>query len=203
MHSDESNPHADDAELARLLAHVDHAPPPITADDVIERARLAPMRRAVWAAGIVLILALAGVTYALPGSPLRAWLSQPEPAPPEAPQVDRGNGGAILLDASAPALLIFPAPVRGSHLRVVFADRPDIAVRFLPSSGSVDSQPDRLVIAALAPDTFELAVPRAARRVEVRVGDRTVFLKDEGEISADVSPDAEGRYVLPLKGSLP
>jgi hypothetical protein len=201
MHPDESGNGLDDAELARLLTHVDHAAPPITADDVVARARRAPASRFAWAAGVVLVLAAAGVTYALPGSPLRALFPEREAsgAAHQAAASPAASGG-LLLDASTPALIIFPAPVSGSHLRVVFTEASHIAVRFAPDAAAVDARPDRLLITALAPDTFDLDVPRSARRVEVRVDGQTVFLKAGADVAAGVLPDSAGRYLVPLKG---
>jgi hypothetical protein len=56
-----------------LLGHVDHPAPRVDAGSFApKRGALAAWER--WAAVIVVVTALGGVAYAIPGSPLRAWV---------------------------------------------------------------------------------------------------------------------------------
>ncbi|MGH7477911.1 MAG: hypothetical protein ACRELD_16745, partial [Longimicrobiales bacterium] len=64
----------EEAGIEALLRTLDHEPPRIMAEDVIARARRARTDWGRIAAALVVALGLAGMAYALPGSPVRGWV---------------------------------------------------------------------------------------------------------------------------------
>ena len=46
--------------------------------------------------------------------------------------------------------------------------------------------------------TFEVEIPRDARRVEIRVAGRQIFLKEGARVTAEGSSDRHEVYLLPL-----
>ena len=64
----------EEAEVFAALAALDHAAPAVSIGAIERGAQVDAVRRLPWAAGIVIALGVAGVAYAMPGSPLPAWL---------------------------------------------------------------------------------------------------------------------------------
>lgn len=199
----------EDAELNRLLRSLDHDPPDITAADVIAMARARRPRRE-WgqiAAVLTATLGLAGVAYALPGSPVRSWVDSvldrpaaPEPADPGGQTMSRdpSAGAGIAFDPTRPLTVEFAPPLLG-YLRVELADRGDLVAQIGSDEARFNSEPDRLVVEMVEPDTFELRIPRSANRVEVIVAGRLIFRTDAGATSAVARPGPDGRYLFPLE----
>jgi hypothetical protein len=195
----------EDLELDGLLRSLDHELPTITADDVMARARrsrLAPLRLA---AGIVVAVAVAGVAYALPGSPIRDWVDaafdrtgqtgderRPRPA---------GDSGAGLVLDPADTLSVTIAPGSSGHIRIVTTEDAELIARMVSGEARFTSDPYGLGVDMRTPDTLELRVPRAARSVTVIAGERPVFTIHDGEVSSALEPDSSGHYLLELGAS--
>jgi hypothetical protein len=198
----------DEAAVHALLRLVDHAPPRVEAGTLAARAHSWGSGWGRWAAGILLLLGLAGVAYAAPGSPLRGWvraavervMSRREQAPTALPpqNPDAALAG-IAVTPGRQLLILFTAHGAGARARVSLTDSAEVVVRAPVGAATFYSDADRLVIDNKSvPTTFEIQIPRAAPRVEIRVGPDRIFLKDGPRIVIQGSAEAEGPYVLSL-----
>lgn len=198
----------DDEGLESLLRTLDHDLPRVAVRTVIARARRPRVRRARIAAAVAGILVMGGVAYALPGSPVRPWLdaamerlvgggSARTPGSTGAP-----DPGGIAFDPAAPLAVVFTPPLLG-YVRITLADGGELVARSAPGSARFTSDPRRLRVAMLASDTFDLRIPRGARRVEVVAGERRLFLIENGQVSAAAPPAGPYGYLFPLGPSSP
>ncbi len=209
----------EDERVARLLATLDHAPPAIDAAHVIARARLQdptapgsrPASPRTWlrrAALIALTAGAAGAAWALPGSPVHGWMDRllgtgadaPVQRVPGEPQAEAAGGGVAI----APGLALtiqFTRAHRAARLHVSLIDGAEVEVEAIGGGVLFTDDPDdqRLVIDNAASDaSFDVRIPRAAARVEIRVGEHTLFLKEGRRLITEVEPDSAGVWVLPL-----
>lgn len=174
-----------------------------------------------WAAGLVVALGIAGAAYAVPGSPLPAlvqavahWIASlpqrsPSTSAPEkasedassapAPRVDLGGG--IAVDPGRTLLIVFSSPQAQGNVRVSLTDGPQAVVRAPIGSARFTSDVNRLLIDNQGSRaTFEIQIPRAAPRVEIRVGGNRIFLKEGPGVNME-RHSSDGTYVLPLTPS--
>lgn len=200
----------EDAELQLLLRTLDHDLPAITVEDVIARAE---RRRFGWgrvAAALAAAIVVASAAYALPGLPVRPWVDgllsrigivEPDgrPAPPSP---DEPAPGGIVFDPAEPLAVVFAGPLHG-HVRVTLTGDGVLVARMTTGEARYTSEPGRLVVEMPTPDTFDLRVPRSARRVEVRAGGRSVFLKEGPALSATRPAESDGRFLIPLAAATP
>lgn len=183
----------DEDEVHALLRHLDHPPPRVDAHAVAARARAREVRWVRWAAGVGLALGLAGAAYAAPGSPLPAWVEVVvEWMSGGSAQTPADPGGAGIAVAPGRALVIlFTSPQAEGHAQVSLTDAVDVAVRAPSGAATFTADVDRLVIDnSGSAATFDIQIPRAAPRVEIRVAGVRVFLKE--------GPRVTGPLHLPL-----
>ncbi|HET8622583.1 MAG TPA: hypothetical protein VFM14_03400 [Gemmatimonadales bacterium] len=208
----------DENEAYALLRHLDHPPPKITVESIAARARRQrASERWRWAAAVLLTTSLAGVAYAAPGSPLPGWLARAAerlsprtvlpPAPengPAAVQSVAPAGAGIAVIPGSKLLIVFAAPQSGGTARVTLTDGNEVTIRASTSAVDFTSERDRVRIESRggAPD-FEIAVPRAATRVEIRVADTRLFLKNGARTTAADSSALPGSWLLPLTSPSP
>lgn len=202
----------DDDEVGELLRHLDHPPPRVTARTLIARAH---SRRWSWmqrAAVILLMVSVAGVAWAAPGSPLPAFLgnaiewirgSRHSPAPrtpaPASPAV-----AGIAVSPGPKLVILFTSVKTGSVVHVSLTDSEDVVVRAPVGAASFTSNDDRLVIENNRPEaTFEIEIPRAAARVEIRADGHRVYLKDGPRVTATTGAETGGGYSIPLARPTP
>ncbi len=196
----------DQKEVYRLFQSVDSPPPRVTAADVVAAgARTSHFEWGRLAAGILLAAALAGGAYAMPGSPLRDWMRgardriQGPARPPklvESPiplmaglAVPPGEGLVILFERAAPL----------STAHVSLGEEAEVRVRGPSGGATFGSEADTLRIGNRdSTATFEIEIPRAARKVEIRVAGTRIFLKDGTRIVAPGAGEDEEVYLLPL-----
>lgn len=201
----------EDRELDRLLRSLDHAPPPVTAEDVIARARRGRRGPVRAAAAVAATIALAGVAYALPGSPVPAWVDaalravgtqDPGETEGAAPTDNPGDPAAGLIFAAGEirSITVAPAPGGSGTLRILLTDEAELVVRLADGSARFGSEPDGLSVELTSPGTLELRIPRSAPAVSVIAAGRPVFVKRGRELSTVMAPDSAGRYVLALDG---
>lgn len=205
----------DELEVHALLHHLDHAPPHLSARALARRARQGGFHWGQWAAGIVVTLGVGGAAYAIPGSPLPAWIravarwvAGPEnPTPRSAPAAGpRQPGSEPVHDPGVAGISVAPGRALvvsfGSpHGRVVVSltDSGDVIVRAPAGAATFASHVDRLRIENRDPSaTFEIQIPRTAPRVTIEVEGRPVFLKEGVRVTAAEPADALGHYILPL-----
>jgi hypothetical protein len=100
-------------------------------------------------------------------------------------------------------VIIFPSVQGGGEAIVSLTESPDVVVR-APDGAVFTSDVDRVLIDSVTPGgRFEIQIPRTAPLVEIRAGERRLFLKKVSRIVTDASPDDAGNYRLPLSGPEP
>lgn len=196
----------EETRLFALLRAVDHPPPRITSAEIMRRAR---GRNPMWmrAAGILVVLGLAGVAYAAPGSPLRDFVAGMFSPPGEAPATSPAAraparaAGIAVPPTSRFTIVIDGEPVNGIA-RVSVDDGSEVVVRTVDGSAVFTAGIDRVLIGDIdASTTLDIVIPRAAPWVEVRLRDRRVFLKEGAAIVAMLERDGSGRYLLQLSSA--
>lgn len=210
-----------DREIDDLLRTLDHDPPRVTPQDVMRRARRPRAAAVRIAAGVVAVLALAGVAYALPGSPVRSWVrslgerplhnpvGEPSRAPAGTPDGDPGRasgealGGAGLVFDPAEPLTIRIAAGSSGHVRVSPTTRPRLVVRMVTGGGRFTSDPSELAVRLTAPDTLELLVPRSARSIAITFQGTRLFTQRGEDRSSVSTPDSAGRFRFDLPSGPP
>ena len=195
------------ADEERLLRHLDHDPPRITADDIAARARAAGMRaRLRWAAGFVLVAAVAGTAYAAPGSPLRGWLSmlaerfRVEAVPnADSALVPNPSTAGVAIVPGAALVIEFTHQQQSGLARVTLTNGAQVEVRAPSGAATFSSDPERLVIdnQGSAAD-FAIVLPRGANRVEIRVGGFPVLLKARDRVTLTRGTAEPAAWVVPL-----
>jgi hypothetical protein len=199
---------ADDASaVSTLLMALDGPTPAIPFERIEVRARTRrPMpwtRSAIgWAAAVVVAVA----AVAAPGSPVPGWVggavrwvsgaSPPATAPAPAPEAD---GAGIAVDPGASFVIEIQDRGVGGTVIVLWTDDDRVAVRSSLAGTAFTSSTDRLVVAIDRDSvTLEVAVPRTAPRVEIRAGDRILWLGQEGRISVPSTPGPDGAYRISI-----
>lgn len=189
-------------EIEALLHALDNHPRRATAEEVMARAGRS--RRAPWriAASVAAALAVAGVAWALPGSPLPAWLhsvagSAEGSAPPPGPAPGRGSeaGGGVVLDASRPLEVRVTAGSTG-YVRITLGDDDGLTVRTLAGAPAFTSEPDRLDVTLGPADSVALHVPTSAVAVVVRASGREVFSRLGDALVTSLPRDSAGAWEL-------
>lgn len=194
----------DDVRIGSLLATLDAPMPRVRAVDVMSRPAAAARRPRHYraAAAILLALALGGVAWAAPGSPIRRWLEAGAEreiprtaAPPPRPSVPAASSSGI---AVAPGERFAIAFVNASGLvDVALADSGELRVQASQGAATFASEVNRLVVSNAPGARIEVTIPRHAAHVEIRVADRRVFLVQRGRATTDARP-AAGRWVVDL-----
>lgn len=197
MHDDERDSGRDVERLLRLL---DHPLPPVTAEDVVARARehgrggdrsrrpgspetptagVGRVSRRI-AAGVLLLLGLSGVAYAAPGSPLPGWVGSvarwaglgpvPTETPDQVPETTPAVGG-VALDPAVSLQVDVRSRSPDGYVRVSLTDDSLVTVRVSPQAGSLTSEPGPLGLERLGVD---LSAPDT---VEIRVPGAAAYVE--------------------------
>ena len=208
----------EEVEVHTLLRHLDHPAPRVDAGALMRRARQHEQRWTRWAAGIAVALGLGGASYALPGSPVPAWIeaavhwmggpanpSPPAPAPAPGPQPGRPVDPTVAGIAVSPGRdlrIDFTSP-HGQAL-VSLTDGADIVVRAPAGTVTFTSHANRLVIDNMDPTaTIVVEIPRVAPRVEIRVEAREIFRKEGPRVTTQEPAASADAYNLRLAPSTP
>lgn len=198
-----------DEEIAALLTQLDAPPPAVDAGEVVAQAGRhrrglprGPRTAVRWAAGALLALGLAAAAYAMPGSPLAAWLKAlatgPGGAEPPAAAVAEATASGIAVHPGEGLLVRFVSLPAGSRARVVLVDDALLTVRAMNGEAAYSSLTARIDVEAAGTTLFEIEIPRAAPLVEVRAGERRVLLKEGARIAGPAGPWRGEAFVLPL-----
>jgi anti-sigma factor RsiW len=178
-----------DSEVGVLLRQLDVAPPRVSAQTIMSATpvRRFPARGLRAASIMLLIAAAAAAAYALPGSPLRKWIAGRSvvETPPPMPEPDPVAG--IAVEPGANLLIVFSRTQQAGDVRVSLVDSSNVVVQARGGAASFSSADERLAIDNHDPASFEIQIPRAAPRIEIRIGDRRVFLKEGARISAQAT----------------
>lgn len=190
--------------LLTTLQAID-TPPPLRMPQLDARPRTS--RR--WLAQLVAPiggLAIAGIAFAAPGSPLPGLLrrvtqstptvSAPSPPPAAEPATDAGI-------AVTPGRRLAIDVARGSGAAVAtitLTDSGEVILRAIGGRPSFSSAVDRVAIRNVEGiAALFIHIPRTAPYVELRVDGTRVLVKDGPEIVTAARRDDAGRYALPLE----
>lgn len=205
----------EEEEMTTLLRSLDGPMPDIDVGTIAARATVrgresnsrSMLRRA---AAILIALGLAGAAYAIPGSPVRAWVAEklgwvaaaPEPraarAPLDSPAQDGPATAGVALDPGRDLVIIFRTSQPDGHATVSLSDGPEVAVRAPNGAATFTTGEARLVIEVQGPSArFEIQVPRNAPRVEIQLNGDRIFLK-QGFTVLGGHVTTGGFYLLPL-----
>ena len=197
----------DQRDIDALLQHLDQPVPVVDVGDIVARAGHQPQR---WkfAAGVLLALAIAGGAYALPGSPFRNWFqssgerrarTEVPATPPSSQTPARPAAAGIAVNPGRSLVIRFSAADAQSEARVWLVDSALVAVRSTSSAVTFTSDLDRLLVEnANAPASFEVLIPQDAARVEIRVGEHRVFLKEGHRVETRGERLPEGSWLISL-----
>jgi hypothetical protein len=199
------------AELTRLLGDLDQPAPRMEPGDIVRRARSGGHGWARRAAVVLASLGLAGVAYAMPGSPIPRWIRaiaaapvhEVEPRPgdrPDSLQSGEPITSGIAVDPGARLVIVFPAPPAGARALVSLSDTADVVVRVLAGHASFSSSAEGLAVGTTdSAASFQVVIPRNAPSVEIRAGDISVFRKRGARITAASGAGSDGSYAIELK----
>jgi len=195
-------------EFSARLGELDVPAPAFTATGILERGAQAPRRilqgqgRWAWAAGVVVALGIVGLAYAVPGSPLRAWVTTighwkethgargapPPPTSLPAAPPDTEVAG-VSVDPGQRLLISFLRPQSRARLRVEWSDGAEVEVRAPHGAATFTSSTELLEIDGRdSLGTFQIRIPRRAPRVEIQVGGERVYLEEVGRVTVGL-PD--------------
>jgi hypothetical protein len=195
------------ADEETLLRYLDHQPPVVTAAEIAARARKTGDRiRLRWAAGFILVAVLAGTAVAMPGSPVRGWLSSVTarlrggPAPKAvdfAPAPEEMAGIAIVPGTNF--AIEFTRLQENGRLRVTFTDGDQVQVSAPSGAASFSSDPEKVVIDNQGSSAdFAIELPRASPRIVIRVAGVRVLLKQGDRVTLSRGTAESGSWILPL-----
>jgi hypothetical protein len=204
---------AERREVFRLLRHLDHTPSGVSAETVASRSRRARYGWARWAAGVALVVGLAGAVYGLPNSWLRSWTETvvarlrgaAQQLPPLGAPIQQSERQSGVATAPGSKFVIsFTSSQPGSHARITLAETTDVAVRSRGGAARFTLQGDGLVVDnAESASSFEITVPRSAPLVTIIVAERRVFLKRGAVIETNGPISADSSYLIPLSIAAP
>ena len=198
----------EEAEVFALLRQLDHRLPRVDGHLVAARARRSDFGRLRWAAGMLLVIGVAGAAIAAPRSSVRelvvAALNRLR-AEPEArtvvlpaPSADAPLAG-ISVEPGAQLVILFTSTQAPGAARVSLSNGAEVTVRTATGAATFTSDAGRLVIDNSGSSSgFEIVIPRTAPRVEIRVNESRRFLKDGSRITTGNPADARGMYIVPL-----
>ena len=201
----------DQAELTRLLRDLDQPAPRMEPADIVRRARSGGHGWARRAAVVLATLGLAGVAYAMPGSPIPRWIRSMTGAPTQAIELPPGNGpdslksvepipSGIAVDPGSRLVVAFPAPPARARALVSVSDTSEVVVRVLAGHASFSSGADRLAVETTdSGASFQIVIPRSAPSVEIRAGGTSLFHKRGARITAASGAGSDGNYAIELK----
>ena len=204
----------EEVEVGGLLGRLDGPAPQVGVEPILRRAgaaRRARMPR--WAAGVVLVLGLTGVAYALPGSPLprlaRAiadWASGRGPeSPAKENRADSESSAAGIAVAPGQKLQIhFRSANAGGQVAVSLTSGTEVEIRAPRGPATYTSGEDQVIVNDRGlTTTYEIGIPLTAPMVEIWAGDRMLFLKEGTRVTTPGSQQGSARYVLPLNAPTP
>lgn len=207
----------DEREVMQLLGALDHAPPTISAQRVLGRARVVPrVPFAIrWAAGLLLAFGVTSVAYAIPGSPVRGWVDAVglrlaglvaapiAPKVPIAPDPEPARPGATAGIAVAPGrelVMVFTSPVGAQVSVALVDDGAEVVVLAPPGVATFTADGERLEIAISDSSArVDVRIPRAAPRVVILVNGVRRYVKAGARITTPAAPAATAPHVITVR----
>ncbi|MEO8575846.1 MAG: hypothetical protein ABI556_04060 [Gemmatimonadales bacterium] len=199
----------DQREIFILLGSLDHPRPKFDSATIVARGR---RRNSAWipkAAGFVVAAVLAGAAYAAPGSPLPSLaakiLGRNQDMPVRIPVARTTTlpapvSGLTVATANRMSI-VFAATQSDGAIRVTLGDGHEIELRALGPGASFSSSEAELTVDNSGSSAdYEIAIPKDAPRVEIRIGARRVFLKEGDRILGEHAELNGGQYVITFAG---
>jgi hypothetical protein len=204
-----------EARIFALFEELDHEPPGVVrATHGARSERLRPKPGPAWhriAAAVALVVVAGGALYALPGSPLREWVSElrsPAPKePPSASSLDPGSEAGepisgLAVRPSGPYEIVFVARQDSGRLRVAIVRSSELEIRVSGAPVGLESAPDRLIVSnAGSRSSYEIRLPSAGPPVAIRLEGVTVLRKGGDRVETVAARDSTGGYLLDLSRS--
>ena len=191
-----------------LLEAADRPAPYVTLATIAARAERSRRGWRARVAAIVTGLAVAGVAYAAPGSPLpgliRRALGLMSERPTANPVATRQTETPSLTPDAVSGIAVTPGArftidvdAADATATVSLTDGTEVVVRATGGQPSFVSDVGRLAVRNTSGvRRVEIEVPRKVRTFTLRVGERTVFSKNASSVVSEARRDASGRYVL-------
>lgn len=199
----------EEERVGSLLRELDRPAPRLDVGAIARRARTRTPVIPRWAAGIVLVLGLAGVAYALPGSPLPRMVDalvqwakgRQDPLSPDAGNLfspDSSFSG-IAVPPGERFRIRFQVPSAQGEMLVRLTAGTEVAIRAPRGAATFTAGENQLVVEGRGlPTTYEIEIPITALRVEIFVGDDRVFLKEGSRVATALPPGSAAPYRLPI-----
>lgn len=194
----------DDREIAGQLGLLDHAIPDTDVRRLRRRATRPALRRTLAAAALAFLI-VAAAASAMPGSPVRSWLSRvfagTEDSSRHAPTAE-GVGAAIQpsgvsVRPSRSFELVFDAVQDSGVLRITLSDEPEVSVRSEGSGVGYSVEPSRVrVLNSGSRASYRVVLPEDATSITIRVGDVPVLVKRGATIETSALRDVTGDYLV-------
>jgi anti-sigma factor RsiW len=196
-----------------LLGALDRPIPMIDPGSLAADPRSGRVRWGRRAAVVLLALGAAGAAYAAPGSPLPGWVDRlarwiAGPAPAPAAPVWTGPTEPVVAGISvspgARLTIHFATEQRQGQVTVSLTDGSAVTVRAVNGSATFTTGDDRLDIGNRGSTAdYEIELPSSAPWVELRVGDRGLWLKRGQRVVTDAVAGSGGHWVLSLLAPVP
>jgi hypothetical protein len=189
-------------QIGNWLHAVDHAPPATSVDLLVARATAARRRR--WpaiAAGIAAVgVAVAGAAAVMPHSPLGAYLgrwTRRDGASPVVQQSPEPGASSVGFTPGSMVTVLFASTQTSGQIVVTLSDSAIVRVAHRAGNANYMVTTEGVVVENTGSRaSYEVTVPRATASVHIRVGSRTIFARDGGQLSTAVVPDHDGHYLI-------
>jgi hypothetical protein len=192
---------ADDATIASLLGSLDH--PVRVGRPSFGAANAGRLRRAMLVAGAAATMAAAAAAM-VPGSPVRRWIEQREAPPaaatrttpaPVAPSaaapIDAPLASGIAVPPTATMIVTFRHEQRGGVLEVRHTSGGDVYFRSRGGVTAYDVAEGQVSIDnQSAAETYMIDFPASVRKLQVRIGERTLLRwpEDSAKFASPADP---------------
>jgi hypothetical protein len=111
-------------------------------------------------------------------------------------ETPQASTAGVAIPAGRELVIVFTTAEPGSEARISPTDGAEVVVRAPQGAATFTSDVNRLTIDnRVAASTFEIAIPRSSRRVEIRVKNDRIYLKEGGRITP-AAPDTGEVHVL-------
>jgi len=199
----------EEENVGALLCELDRPAPRSDFGAIARRADARSPRIPRWAAGVALVLGLAGAAYALPGSPLPRWIhaavewasGRPNPLSPGAgslPPSDPSFAG-IAVPPGEGFVILFHTPNTSGEMLVRLTEGAEVEIRAPRGAATFTTGESQLVVDGRGlPTTYEIEIPLTAPKVEIFVGEKRVFLKDGSRVTTALPSESAAPYRLPI-----
>jgi hypothetical protein len=172
-----------DTLVGQLLCVIDHAAPLVVVHDVVRRARVRAVRRAVVAL-ILVVLGATAASAAIPGTPVHTLLQRArEHAPPvpaaEASGRPRLAATAISIVPRGGLDVVLPRVSHG-YVRVRLTNSATAELSSTDPKAAYTLEENRIVVRSLSTADYQLSLPAALQSVHVTMSGRVLYAREGG-----------------------